>query len=43
VSWEPTAIVGIGQTHHKSRRLDVSFPGLIREAAKRALDNAQMT
>jgi acetyl-CoA C-acetyltransferase len=43
VSWEPTAIVGIGQTHHKSRRLDVSFPGLIREAAKRALDDAQMT
>ncbi len=43
MSWEPTAIVGIGQTHHKSRRLDVSFPGLIREAAKRALDDAQMT
>jgi acetyl-CoA C-acetyltransferase len=43
VSWEPTAIVGIGQTHHKSRRQDVSFPGLIREAATRALDDAQMT
>ncbi len=43
MSWEPTAIVGIGQTHHKSRRLDVSFPGLIREAATRALDDAQMT
>ncbi len=43
MSWEPTAIVGIGQTHHKSRRQDVSFPGLIREAATRALDDAQMT
>ena len=43
MSWEPTAIVGIGQTHHKSRRRDVSFPGLIREAAVRALEDAQMT
>ena len=43
MSCEPTAIVGIGQTHHKSRRRDVSFPGLIREAAVRALDDAQMT
>jgi acetyl-CoA C-acetyltransferase len=43
VTWQPTAVVGIGQTHHKSRRRDVSFPGLIREAAVRALDDAQMT
>ncbi len=43
MSFQPTAIVGIGQTHHKSRRRDVSFPGLIREAAVRALEDAQMT
>jgi acetyl-CoA C-acetyltransferase len=39
----PCAIVGVGQTHHKSRRLDVSFGGLVREAVFRALDDAQMT
>ena len=37
------AIVGVGQTHHKSRRLDVSFGGLVREAVFRALDDAHMT
>ncbi|MGZ6980115.1 MAG: thiolase domain-containing protein [Acidimicrobiia bacterium] len=43
MSAEPCAIVGVGQTHHKSRRRDVSFGGLVREAAVRALDDAQMT
>jgi acetyl-CoA C-acetyltransferase len=43
VSVEPCAIVGVGQTHHKSRRQDVSFGGLVREAMFRALDDAQMT
>jgi acetyl-CoA C-acetyltransferase len=43
VSLEPCAVVGVGQTHHKSRRRDVSFAGLVREAAQRALDDAQMT
>ena len=38
----PCAIVGIGQTHHKSRRWDVSLGGLVREAASRALEDAQM-
>ena len=38
----PTAIVGIGQTHHKTRRWDVSLGGLVREAASRALEDAQM-
>jgi acetyl-CoA C-acetyltransferase len=38
----PCAIVGIGQTHHKSRRWDVSLGGLVREAASRALLDAQM-
>jgi len=39
---QPCAIVGIGQTHHKSRRWDVSLGGLVREAATRALEDAQM-
>ena len=42
MSHQPCAIVGIGQTHHKSRRWDVSLGGLVREAATRALDDAQM-
>jgi len=43
VSTPPVAVVGVGQTHHKSRRLDVSFGGLVREAVFRALDDAQMS
>jgi acetyl-CoA C-acetyltransferase len=39
---QPCAIVGIGQTQHKSRRWDVSLGGLVREAARRALDDAEM-
>ena len=39
---KPTAIVGVGQTHHKTRRWDVSLGGLVREAASRALEDAQM-
>jgi acetyl-CoA C-acetyltransferase len=39
---QPCAIVGIGQTEHKSRRWDVSLGGLVREAAERALTDAQM-
>ena len=39
----PAAVVGVGQTHHKSRRRDVSFGGLVREAVFRALDDAHMT
>lgn len=39
---EPCAIVGVGQTHHKSRRWDVSVGGLVREAASRALEDAHM-
>jgi len=37
------AIVGIGQTHHTAVRGDVSIAGLVREAAQRALDDAQMS
>jgi acetyl-CoA C-acetyltransferase len=40
---KPCAVVGVGQTHHKKARLDVSLAGLVREAARRALDDAQMT
>ena len=39
---QPCAIVGVGQTHHKTRRWDVSLGGLVREAATRALEDAQM-
>ncbi len=35
-----TAVVGIGQTKYEAKRLDVSMPGLIREAAERALADA---
>src|SRR5713226_9935210 len=40
---ELCAVVGIGQTKHKSARDDVSIAGLVREAALRALDDAEMT
>jgi acetyl-CoA C-acetyltransferase len=43
MSSRPAAIVGIGQTKHKKRRDDVSLPGLVREAAQRALDDAELT
>jgi acetyl-CoA C-acetyltransferase len=36
----PVAVVGVGQTHHASRRSDVSIPGLVREAVDRALLDA---
>ncbi len=39
----PAAVVGVGQTKHKKRRDDVSLPGLVREAAQRALDDAELT
>ena len=38
----PAAVVGVGQTKHKKRRDDVSLPGLVREAAQRALDDAEL-
>lgn len=37
------AIVGIGQTEHRAKRADKSIPGLLREAALRALDDAELT
>jgi acetyl-CoA C-acetyltransferase len=40
---ERCAVIGIGQTRHASRRDDVSMPGLVREAASRALEDARRT
>lgn len=40
---QPVAVVGIGQTKHEATRGDVSMVGLVREAAKRALDDAEMS
>jgi acetyl-CoA C-acetyltransferase len=37
---ERCAVVGIGQTNHASKRLDVSLSGLVREAADRAMADA---
>ncbi len=37
------AVVGVGQTKHRSSRKDVSIAGLVREAAMEALDDAGMT
>jgi acetyl-CoA C-acetyltransferase len=40
---ERCAVVGIGQTHFKKRRDDVSIPGLLREAIDRALEDAELS
>jgi acetyl-CoA C-acetyltransferase len=37
------AVIGIGQTQHKAKRADVSIAGLVREAALRALEDAELT
>jgi acetyl-CoA C-acetyltransferase len=37
---EPCAVIGVGQTKHAARRGDLSMPGLVREAALRALEDA---
>jgi len=36
----PAAVLGVGQTRHRSKRTDVSIAGLCREAADRALADA---
>ena len=38
---EHAAVVGVGQTEFDARRIDVSQVGLIREAAERALEDAE--
>jgi acetyl-CoA C-acetyltransferase len=40
---EPCAVIGVGQTHYRTKRLDVSIAGLVREAALRALEDAGLT
>lgn len=40
---ERCAVIGVGQTKYDAKRIDVSMPGLLREAAVRALDDAEMT
>ena len=39
---ERCAVVGVGQTKHDAKRGDVSMPGLLREAATRALEDAEL-
>jgi len=39
----PAAVIGVGQTHHRSKRTDVSIAGLCREAADRALADAGLS
>jgi acetyl-CoA C-acetyltransferase len=40
---ERCAVIGVGQTRYKRARDDVSIPGLVREAAARALEDAGLT
>src|SRR5262245_63977233 len=40
---ELCGVIGIGQTKYDAKRPDVSMPGLVREAAVRALEDAGLT
>jgi acetyl-CoA C-acetyltransferase len=40
---ERCGVVGIGQTKYAAKRIDVSMPGLLREAALRALEDAELS
>ena len=42
MSGERIAVLGVGQTKYRSTRGDVSIAGLVREAAYRALEDAQL-
>lgn len=42
MSGNRAAVLGTGQTHHVARREDVSIAGLVREAADRALADAEL-
>ncbi|WP_194817091.1 thiolase domain-containing protein [Nocardia sp. XZ_19_385] len=39
----PAAVLGTGQTHHVTKRTDVSMSGMCREAIDRALEDAGLT
>ena len=43
MSKQPCAVLGVGQTKYQTTRGDVSMAGLVREAALRALADAEMT
>ena len=43
MSKQPAAVIGVGQTHHRAKREDVSMPGLLREAIDRALEDANLS
>ena len=43
MSKQPAAVIGVGQTHHRAKRDDVSMAGLCREAMDRALEDAGLT
>src|SRR3954454_14468225 len=38
----PAAVIGVGQTHHRAKREDVSMAGLCREAIDRAMADANV-
>jgi acetyl-CoA C-acetyltransferase len=40
---ELTGVIGVGQTKYDAKRIDLSMPGLLRDAAVRALEDAQLT
>jgi acetyl-CoA C-acetyltransferase len=40
---ERCAVIGVGQTKHDTKRIDVSQVGLVREAALRALEDAELS
>ena len=40
---EHCAVIGVGQTKHDAKRIDVSQFGLVREAAERALEDADLS
>src|SRR3954462_12449879 len=37
---QPAAVIGVGQTHYRAKREDVSMAGLCREAVDRAMTDA---
>ncbi|HET7684275.1 MAG TPA: thiolase domain-containing protein [Marmoricola sp.] len=43
MSKQLAAVIGVGQTHYRAKREDVSMPGLLREAIDRALADAGVT
>lgn len=40
---ERCAVIGVGQTRHEAKRIDVNQVGLVREAALRALEDAELS